>query len=43
MILFLLGAVLLIVPLVIVVRALCDGMWIDPTLERFMKEERDAR
>jgi len=41
--LFLLGAVLLVVPVVIVARALHDGMWIDPTLEAYMKEERDAR
>ena len=41
--LFLLGAVLLVVPVVIVARALRDGMWIDPTLEEYMEEERDGR
>ena len=41
--LFLLGAALLIIPLVIIARGLHEGMWIDPTLEAYMKEERDAR
>jgi hypothetical protein len=41
--LFVLGAVLLAVTAVFVARALHEGMWIDPELEAYMKEERDVR